>query len=191
MREIIIEDYNPKWAEEFEKLKQVYLAKLKDINVDIQHVGSTSVYGLSAKPIIDIDIIVNSEKEVKEVIERLEELGYVHEGDLGIKGREAFKRYSDKVPYKIGIDKWISHHLYVCIKGCISLENHLRLRDYLSKNPDAVIEYGNLKKELSNKYKYDIDSYVEGKTAFITNILNKQGISKKDINDIINMNKST
>lgn len=191
IREIIIEDYNPKWAEEFKKLKQVYLTKLEDINVDIQHVGSTSVKGLSAKPIIDIDIIVDNEEELNKVIQFLDELGYIHMGNLGIKGREAFKRRSGKVPYKIGVDKWYSHNLYVCIRGCISLENHLRFRDYLRKNPDAVIKYGNLKKELSIKYKYDIDSYIEKKTAFITDILNKSGISKQDIDEIKNMNKKS
>ncbi len=189
MREIIIEDYNPKWAEEFKKLKTVYLSKLNGTNVDIQHVGSTSVRGLSAKPILDIDIIVNTKKEVNDIIKKLKELGYIHVGDLGIKGREAFKRLSDKVPYEKGIDKWISHHLYVCIKGCVSLENHLRFRDYLRNNKNAVIEYGNLKKELSIIYKYDIDSYVEAKTGFITSVLSKQGIEEKDINDIANMNK--
>lgn len=189
MREIVVEDYNPKWAEVFEKLKEVYLTKIGTVNVDIQHIGSTSIPGLAAKPIIDIDIIVENKEDINIVIQKLENLGYIHVGDLGIKGRQAFKRKSDEVPYKAGVNFWDDHHLYVCIKGCVSVENHLRLKDYLMKNPDAVIEYGELKKNLASKYKNDIDSYIEKKTDFIVRILNEAGISKNDIDDIINANK--
>ncbi|WP_066507494.1 GrpB family protein [Abyssisolibacter fermentans] len=188
-RKIVVEDYNPKWAEEFEKLKAVYLEKLKEINVDIQHVGSTSVCGLAAKPIIDIDIIVQNDEDLKNVIKRLASLGYEHEGNMGIKGREAFKRVSDEVPYNTVIKEWMPHHLYAGIRGCVSLENHLLLRDYLRQNKDAALEYGNLKKKLAVKYKYDIDTYVEKKTSFIIDILSKSGISKKDLLDIEKQNK--
>lgn len=76
------------------------------------------------------------------------------------------------------------------MSGCASVENHLSLRNHLKENPQAIIEYGNLKKDLAEKYKYDIDSYIEKKTDFIVKILEKTCISKNDINDIINVNKN-
>lgn len=190
MKEIIVENYNSDWADIFKKLKQVYLNRLGNLNVDIQHVGSTSVPGLAAKPIIDIDIIVKNQEDINIVIQNLEKIGYIHVGDLGIKGREAFKRKSNEVPYKEGISSWNDHHLYVCMSGCASVENHLSLRNYLKENPQAIIEYGNLKKDLAEKYKYDINSYIKKKTDFIVKILEKTCISKNDINDIINVNKN-
>lgn len=186
---IKIEDYNPQWREEFHRLKAVYLSHMSHLDVDIQHVGSTSVVGLAAKPILDIDIIVNSEQELAEVIEILGDLGYKHVGDLGINGREAFKRISKEVPYHHDDNSWLSHHLYAGIRGSLSLENHLRFRDYLRNNPNAVSEYAHLKKKLAEKYADDIDAYIENKTAFITKILAITGISEADIEDISEQNK--
>lgn len=189
MREIVVKDYNEEWAKEFEKLKSVYLEHMEHLNIDVQHVGSTSVPGLAAKPIIDMDIIVDSDETKASVIDVLSELGYIHEGDMGIKGREAFKRKSNKVPYHNDTEYNFPHHLYVCTKGTVSLENHLKLREYLRSHPEAVLEYGNLKKELAIKYKYDIDSYIEAKTPLITKILSKAGIRQSDIDNITTQNK--
>ena len=90
---IIVEDYNPIWPTYFESFRQVYNQYAGDFLIDIQHVGSTSVPGLAAKPIIDIDIIVADEKNKLAVIKALAVLGYQHQGDLGVKGREAFKKH--------------------------------------------------------------------------------------------------
>ncbi|ERJ12129.1 GrpB family protein [Haloplasma contractile] len=186
--QIVVEDYNPEWEKQFNELKSVYKTKLKHIDIQIEHVGSTSVPGLAAKPIIDIDIIVENQDDVRKVINCLQVLGYEHQGDLGINGREAFKRKSEAVPYVQEYDAWCRHHLYVCIRGIPSLENHLRLRNYLRDNENAVREYGKLKKSLAVKYPNDIDSYIEGKTSFITNILTKVGMSRH-VSDITEQNK--
>jgi len=190
MREITVVEYNPDWENEFNKLKEVYLVALKGVNIDIQHVGSTSVKDLAAKPIIDIDIIAGGENEKEKIIRILENLGYKHLGDLGIKGREAFKADDESVPRNDKYKKFMEHHLYLIEKGNVNLTNHLKLRDFLRSNPVAAKEYGDLKKKLAEEYKYDIDSYIEKKTALITGFLKKMGMTKKELKLITGENKN-
>lgn len=83
---IIVEDYKPEWKSEFERIKNELLTILSGKIDSVEHVGSTSVEGLSVKPIIDI-VIGNNFEEVKKALESIE---YIHGGDLGIPGREAF-----------------------------------------------------------------------------------------------------
>jgi len=184
LRTIIIENYNPKWAVEFSKLEKIYLSKIRNLNIDIQHIGSTSVVGLSAKPIIDIDIIVECDSDKKKVIEILSELSYKHLGDLGISGREAFRLENNEK-----IKTAFKHNLYVCTKNCISLKNHLCFREYLRNTPKSIEQYSKLKRKLAKKFPHDIDAYVEGKTDFITKILVSSGIDSKDLLDIVEQNK--
>lgn len=87
-KNVIVLSYDSNWSDEFEKIK-VYLEKvLGDTILGIEHVGSTSVEGLAAKPIIDLDVIIESYNNFEEVKSRLESLGYYYEGDLGIKNRQ-------------------------------------------------------------------------------------------------------
>lgn len=130
-------------------------------SIDIQHVGSTSVPGLCAKPIIDIDIIVADRAKLASVATALQDISYRHLGDLGIPGREAFK----------ADDHAITHHLYACLADSPALKNHLTLRDHLRSHPTDREAYGALKRELARKFPHDIDSYIAGKTAFIEGIL--------------------
>lgn len=190
-KKVVVEEYNPLWAEEFNKLKTVFENHLGDLFISIEHVGSTSVKGLAAKPIIDLDIVIeDGEKILQQVIQKLEKLGYRHRGDLGIIGREAFKRDSQKVPFDGSDRKWMYHHLYVCIKDCVSLLNHLNLRDYLRENESSRNEYGKLKLELAEKFPNDIDSYIEGKTNFIINILEKFDLETNELETIREQNKN-
>ena len=103
---IIVEEYNPIWKDEFIKIKNELLEVLSGKILSIEHVGSTSVYGLCVKPIIDIDIVIDNNFE--EVRRLLETIDYIYEGDLGIHGRYAFK-YNNK-PHLM------MHHIYVCNK---------------------------------------------------------------------------
>lgn len=186
---ITVVPYNPAWKNIFEELRAVYTQQLGSIAHDIQHVGSTSVPGLWAKPVIDIDIVVPDAIACKQVIDALGTLGYYHVGDLGIPGREALKRDNDNVPHTVGNATWQQHNLYVCLAGCASLLNHLHLRDYLLTHTDAVNEYSALKRELAAKYPDDIDSYVEGKTAFITAILKRTGFDDVVLRGIAEQNR--
>ncbi len=160
MRTIVVVDYDPRWPELFEQVKSHVWPMVSDFAVSVEHVGSTSVPGLAAKPIIDIDVVVPAEADIPVAIQRLATLAYVHLGDLGVEGREAFDS-PDGLP---------NHHLYVCPRGSVGLMNHLAVRDYLRSHPEATQEYGALKKRLASEFPHDIDSYVEGKTGFLLQI---------------------
>jgi len=92
---MLIHAYTPQWQMNFERLKQVLQIPFAGLPVVIEHVGSTAVPGLAAKPIIDIDIVYSAEISFEEIKNRLVQLGYYHNGDQGITGREAFRRSPD------------------------------------------------------------------------------------------------
>lgn len=187
---IVVLDYDPKWALQFEKLKGLLLNHLNSESIGIEHVGSTSVIGLKAKPIIDLDIIIaENDFLMEKIIHQLSKLGYRHVGNLGISGREAFKRLNSKTPNDGASKKWFKHNLYLCKKGSIGLMNHLNFRNYLRANPDKVVEYGELKQNLAEKFPYDIDAYIDGKTNFIVDMLSKTGMNESATKIIDTENK--
>jgi GrpB-like predicted nucleotidyltransferase (UPF0157 family) len=167
VRNIVIVDYDPAWPIEFSALRSVIVSVLGDIAVAVEHVGSTSVPGLAAKPIIDIDVVVASVADVAGAINRLAEVGYNHRGNLGVDGREAFSSPPESP----------QHHLYVCVLGNTALQNHLMLRDYLRAARVATLKYSQLKRELAARYPTDVDKYIDGKTEFILTALRKVGLT--------------
>lgn len=167
-KRVIVIPYDSKWKDEFKKIK-LYLEKaLKNSILAIEHVGSTSVEGLSAKPIIDMDIIMESYGKFEDVKSRLENLGYYHEGDLGIKGREAFG-YNEK-------QEFMTHHLYVCPQDSEELKRHITFRDYLRTHKEDREKYSAIKLQAAAKYPTDIDSYVVAKSPCISEIYKKCGL---------------
>ena len=142
--EVLVVDYDPTWKNHFEEIKSKLLPNLESYDIDIQHVGSTSVPGLAAKPVIDIDIIALDASQIPAILEAILSLGYTHLGDLGIKGREAFKKIDlpNETP-------WFRHNLYLGFKDAPSIQNHLKLKAFLLANPDVAKAYGDLKKELA------------------------------------------
>jgi len=162
---ITVVAYDPAWPAQFNELRSMILPAVGDAAVAIEHVGSTAVPGLAAKPIIDIDVVVASPAMVSVAIERLAVIGYEHQGNLGVEGREAFKNSPGS----------LRHHLYVCTQGGTALHNHLSLRDYLRSNPDAAAKYGRLKAQLAMRFPADIDRYIDGKTDFILEVLRTKG----------------
>jgi GrpB-like predicted nucleotidyltransferase (UPF0157 family) len=134
-RTVIVEDYDPSWPRDFGMLRQRIWPSLSDVALRIEHVGSTSVPGLAAKPIVDMTIVVATRDDVPKAIERLAMLGYVHRGNLGIDDREAFD-------HPAGLRR---HNLYVCPEGTIGVVNQVAVRDYLRANPEAAARYGALK----------------------------------------------
>ena len=190
-KKVVGVEYDPNWANQFADLREVLAQHLETNILAIEHVGSTSVQGLKAKPIIDLSIVVEDNDEtLAKVIHKLSTLGYIHRGDLGIKGREAFKRPVEQVPYTQEEKTWFVHHLYVCKEGNLALQNHLSFRDYLRTHPEAVAAYGDLKQYLAKKFTYDIDAYIDGKTEFITQILAKVGIGKEKTEIIKKQNEN-
>src|SRR5262249_42025457 len=107
---VVVVPYDPVWPDVFAAFRTVFLSRLEGLAVAVEHVGSTSVPGLCAKPVIDIDIVIGTRGHLPSVIERLESLGYRHVGDLGVPSREAFKRESASVPCDGSGREWPSHH---------------------------------------------------------------------------------
>lgn len=147
--------------------------ELDGLAIRIEHVGSTSVPGLAAKPIIDIDVAIGSMDYLPTVIKKLAVLGYLHEGDLGIKNREAFARRDIYVPYSSEGNVKYEHHLYVCDEESEELSRHIMFRNILKNNPLLASEYANLKIELSNKFTNNRKAYTEGKTEFVARVMNE------------------
>lgn len=163
-KRVVVEKWNPQWKDEYEKI----VASLgKDIiynSIKIEHVGSTSVEGLSAKPVIDLDIVIEKDKFAI-IKELLNKKGYEHEGDLGIEGREAFS-YSGK-------EELMTHHLYVCPKDSKELFKHITFRNFLKNNPALAAEYSKVKEQAAVLYPDDIDKYMEFKSKIIEKIYKK------------------
>ena len=167
-KKVIVLPYDPRWKQDFEAIRQELQAALGDCAMAIEHVGSTSVEGLSAKPVIDIDVVIESELVLGEVIESLAEIGYTHEGNLGIEGREAFK-YTGKPHLR-------KHHLYVCPQDSPELRRHIAFREYLRSHPSEARRYGEIKEEGAKRYPEDIDGYIAHKSPCIEKMYRKCGL---------------
>lgn len=168
MKHVIVVPYDKNWKKDFQKIKEELLITLKDLIIDIEHVGSTSVLGLASKPCIDIDVIIKDYSNFEEVRTSLEKIGYIYEGDLGIQDRIAFT-YIDKPHLQ-------KHHLYVCPINSMELKRHLKFRDYLKNNEVSRLKYEQAKIEASHLFPNDIDKYIEYKSKVIKEIYKKIGL---------------
>lgn len=166
--------YDPKWVDDFNLIRSKLLPGLSELIVSFEHVGSTSVPGLAAKPVIDIDVIYERDENLPTIIKNLEAFGYRYEGNKGIEGRESFKAPEGA----------IRQHFYVCKKGCLALRNHLILRDHLRNNPKDADEYGALKLSIAHIYQESPADYLEAKTSFILGILKRYEMSMEELGQI-------
>ncbi len=160
--------HDERWAQDFSDIASEIRQALGELALGIEHVGSTAVPGLSAKPIIDIDVVIRNYSVFGAVKLALKAIGYRHEGDLGIVGREAFA-YDGKPHLQ-------KHHLYVCPQNSPELKRHLAFRDYLRAHPDAAREYSRVKEEGASLHPYDIEGYIEHKSGFIGRIYRELGL---------------
>lgn len=167
-KRVIVQPYDEAWQQSFQRIKAEIQAALGDLVLRIEHVGSTAVPGLSAKPIIDLDVVIRGMDEFPAVVSALSAIGYEHEGNLGIVGREAFA-YNGKEHLQ-------AHHLYVCPQTSTELKRHIAFRDYLLSHPEAVREYSRIKEEGARLYPCDIDRYIQHKSPFIAAIYKKLGL---------------
>lgn len=156
---MLVEPYQQKWVDQFAQIHAVLDRAVEDIKHQLEHVGSTAVPGMSAKPIIDIDIVFYQLPDFPLIKQRLEELGYVHCGDQGIEGREVFKRAPRETAHPV-LDE-ITHHLYVCSHTNAELHRHLKARDHLRACAAAREEYINLKIEIAKAANQDRKLYAQ------------------------------
>ena len=179
MGTIVVVDYDPNWPATFEHLRSQIWQAVSNVATAVEHVGSTSVPGLAAKPIIDMAIVVPSETEVPVGIQRLGTIGYAHGGNLGVEGREAFTTPNSSP----------RHHVYLCPASSPALANHLGVRNFLRCHPDVAHEYGALKKQLAVRFAEDIDGYTDGKTDMILRILRQAGFDADALEQIERINR--
>ncbi|MDX1908741.1 MAG: GrpB family protein [Bacteroidia bacterium] len=184
----LIEPYNPQWKTEFDSLRGVLRHVLDGIDLDIQHVGSTAVPGLCAKPILDIDIIIQDKTLLDPISARLEKTGYLSKGDQGIPGRFAFRQISARTPQTDDRQQWQEHHLYLCFSDSLALHNHLLFRDALLGNPQLVMAYAQLKMKLIHDPHITRATYTKHKTDFIVSVLADMGLSAQDLRAITDAN---
>ena len=160
---MVVVAYDPAWPEVFRELAARVSAALGDVALAIEHVGSTAVPGLAAKPIIDLDVVLRSLDDLPTAIDRLTPFGYAHEGDRGVPGREAFTTPPNLPP----------HHLYVCVADSAELRRHLLFRDYLRAHAEDAGAYGALKQAAAEQFPDDIAAYMAAKDALIKAILRR------------------
>lgn len=165
MKQVIVTPYEERWKTEFVKIKEELLEVLNGHIIAIEHVGSTSVEGLAAKPVIDLDVIIKDYNSFELIKAKLDQIGYIHEGDLGIKDRQAFK-YTEK-PHLM------NHNLYVCPEYSEELKRHFAFRDYLKTHKEDRDWYGEVKLLAAKYYPEDIDSYMKAKRPCGAEILRR------------------
>jgi GrpB-like predicted nucleotidyltransferase (UPF0157 family) len=161
-RKVIVRPWNPRWpkryAREAERLRLIFGPVL----VSIEHIGSTSVPGLAAKPIIDILVTATSLGEVERLTTAMERAGYAAKGEQGIPGRRYFRK---------GSNLRHTHHVHVYRHGDPRYQSEILFRDFLRSHRDRARAYQALKVELAARHRTDPAAYTEGKTDFIKRAL--------------------
>ena len=155
---ITVLNYDPEWPLKYERERKAIAEILDGNGISIYHIGSTSVPGLAAKPIIDMMAVVRSLEKVDDAREKFSELGYEYLGEFGIAGRRYFRKGGDERTHQIHIfqaDDWNN------------IGRHLAFRDYMRTHEKERAEYAKIKTALAQRFPYDIDGYCDGKDAFV------------------------
>jgi GrpB-like predicted nucleotidyltransferase (UPF0157 family) len=158
----VVVAYDDRWPEQFRAIRSVLEESLTRA-LRIEHVGSTAIPGMLAKPVIDIDVEIGDECDFDRTRDELQSIGYSHAGDQGITGREAFRRNLNCF-FRYLDD--IKHHLYVCATDCKEYQRHILFRDYLRTHGEARDRYNRIKTEILRRYgEDDRGKYVSVKEA--------------------------
>ncbi|MBW7474733.1 GrpB family protein [Paenibacillus oenotherae] len=161
---VVIAEYNPEWPLRFQREERILREVLGGRTIAIEHIGSTSVEGLGAKPTIDIMVGVEELTEVDEWVEPLRRIGYEHVVHREFPSRRFFR----KGQWRAGTD-----HLHIYKYRGLEWNNNILFRDYLIKHPEVRRQYDQLKKELAEKHRNDRAAYTNAKHPFITDIIEK------------------
>ncbi len=179
---MLIETYTSNWIKNFADIKFEIDNALTGLTYSIEHIGSTSVPNLDAKPIIDIDIIYTAQSDFEKIKLGLEAIGYYHNGNQGIEDREVFKRKGNLVNEILDN---IKHHLYVCSKDSKALERHILSRDFLRKNEWAKLKYRQMKYEIAEKAGQDKKIYANLKELIVNDFIDSIIEEEKRMNIIL------
>lgn len=157
-RKIEVVDYNPEWEKQFKEEAKKIKEILGKNCVEIHHIGSTSVKGMKAKPIIDIMPVVKDISLVDGQNTQFEALGYECMGEFGIPGRRFYRKGGDNR----------THHIHIFEQSnTTEIERHLAVRNYLRSHKEKAEEYAKLKTRLAEEFPYDSEGYCDGKDAFM------------------------
>jgi GrpB-like predicted nucleotidyltransferase (UPF0157 family) len=161
IRQVIVTTYQSSWQDNYEleaaQLRRFFGGEL----LEIHHIGSTSIPGMDAKPIIDILMVVRDIQKIDTYHIKMQRAGYISKGEYGIPGRRFFIK---------GDELHHTHHIHVFQKGYADISRHINFRDYLTAHPEEAREYARLKRKLSNRFPLDIDAYQAGKEYYIKRI---------------------
>ena len=153
MRRVLVEEYDADWKKKFED-EAILLQMIFGLEIQkIHHIGSTSVNGLSAKPIIDMMAIVRDINKIDTYSDAMIAIGYEPKGENGLPGRRYFQKGGDNR----------THHVHMYEMANPEIERHLAFRDFLRAHPVTAKKYGDFKKTLAKQFPYDIDAYINGK----------------------------
>lgn len=155
---ITVLDYDTEWITKYRKERELISQILQENCLALWHIGSTSVPGLAAKPIIDIMGAVRSLEQADAVAERFADCGYECLGEFGMAGRRYYRKGGDERTHQI--------HLFQA-EDWTNIGRHLAFRDYLCTHAGEREAYAQLKKELAKKFPHDIDGYCDGKEQFV------------------------
>ena len=163
MRKVEVKPYDEQWGSMFEEETRKLYGIFGGEMIDIHHIGSTSVSGLHAKPIIDMMPVVKDIHRMNDYNTAMIAIGYEPKGENGIAGRRYFQKGGD----------YRTHHVHMYALGHSEIKRHLAFRDYLRAHPEVAQEYGSLKEKLSQRFPYDIESYIKGKELLVSEINQK------------------
>ena len=163
VEKVEVADYDESWPAAFQTERKVLIAAIGEYVVgSIEHVGSTSVPGLSAKPIVDIQVGVASLDKSRSAFEALEEIGYCYDSAVCPHTMHFFdKRVQGKQPYNLQLIPYRS--------DCWNMR--IAFRDYLRTHLDVAHEYADLKHELARRFRFDRKGYGKAKSSFIRRIV--------------------
>ena len=178
---VVVVPYDPRWPEQFLAIREELASALTDVPVrSIEHVGSTAVPGLAAKPRLDIDVVIPAQ-HLDAARTALEAAGYACRGDLGIPDRHAFRAPDDDP----------ARSVYVVIDASLALRNHLAVRDLLLRDEQLRDEYGRFKLELARREYSNGDEYAVAKSSLIQRILAAAGFAQSELVAIDAVNRGT
>ena len=160
--QIEIAEYSADWPLIFEREATAILTACRPWVTDVHHVGSTSVPGLAAKPILDMMPIAAGPADGLEAVSRMSALGYRYRGENGVAGRFYFDRV---------VDERTVMHVHMFPAGHPEIRRHLVFRDHLRDHPAVAREYELLKRELATRYRDDRRTYTDSKSVFIEGIV--------------------
>lgn len=157
-------EFDSNWTLEYEKEKELLSKVLGEKAIEIHHVGSTSIKGLKAKPVIDILVVIEDLNKIEEIEDLLKEYDYSNRGHQGVEDRYFFAK---------GPEDSRTHYIHFVEKNNNTYYNLVYFKRYLLDHPESIDEYCELKQDLALKYPEERSKYTAGKNEFITNIIKK------------------